>query len=78
MFHQIETQRDVMFSRTRRRTIYIWFLGKMSGVKHTHTHTHTLIQKPVYNLNTLLFPQLYQVGIMSGNQTRPKCFDTSQ
>lgn len=50
----------------------------MSGVKHTHTHTHTLIQKPVYNLNTLLFPQLYQVGIMSGNQTRPKCFDTSQ
>lgn len=20
----------------------------------------------------------YQVGIMSGNQTRPKCFDTSQ
>lgn len=62
MFHQIEAQGERQ--------------EKMSGVKHKKTHT--LIQKPVNNLNLLRFPQLYQVGIMSGNQTRPKCFDTSQ
>lgn len=37
---------------------------------------HTVQQKPGYNFDLLL--ELYQVGIMSGNQTRPKCFDTSQ
>lgn len=52
---------------------------KMRGVpppkklKQDKTYTNILI-----NTWTQLKTSIYQVGIMSGNQTRPKCFETSQ
>lgn len=71
-----KTQSEAISSCTREEEKHIPKISFSKCCPKKKHPTQTYLQNLGHSFKRLV--ALYHVGIMSGNQTRPKCFDTSQ